>query len=133
VIRSAVVVAFLAGCSLSTSSEMGSDSSESSESSSRSSASLAKKVAYRDDVRAQTAAFVTTGGDTEAFEKRLGTLAREYGITNWEDERLTYLAIGAGLAEARVPEEEFDAFRRLFARADAGRMDAILEGFRAAR
>ncbi len=90
-----------AGCSLSTSAEMGSDSSRSSESSSRSSTSDAKKDSrYREDVRTYTAAHVRSGGSREAFEKTLGELARRHGVTNWEEDPATLAAMGEGMAEA---------------------------------
>ena len=119
----------LAGCSLSTSANMGSDSSESSESSSRSSASSAKKVAYRDDVRSYTVAFATSGAGVEAFESRLGALARAYGVTNWEEDQLTYLAIGEGLASAGVSPDDLVTYKTRIARADPRGMETIQQGF----
>lgn len=87
------------GCSISTSSNMASDSSESSESSSRSSASLARKVAYREDVRGLTIAYLQSGQPRVAFDRQLTTLARAYGLTDWESDELTRETISAAMAE----------------------------------
>jgi hypothetical protein len=86
-------------------------------------------VAYRDDVRSYTAAFVTSGGAADAFESKLGAIARSYGVTNWEDDRVTYVAIGEGLAEAGVNAAALATHQTRISRSDPLKMQAIQEGF----
>src|SRR5215475_11761986 len=112
------VVALSAGCSFSDSSGASSESSahssdssaHSSDSSSRSSSPDNKESAYRDDVRDYTEAYVKSGGQFDAFQKRLGELARKYDVTNWEDSLATYEGVGAGLGRAKVRQSQVDAY-----------------------
>ena len=127
-----LVVALLVttGCSLSASSESfgaSSDSSNSSASSSRSSGG--RKSAYRDDVRSYTAAYVKSGGSLEAFEKKLGEVARRHGVTNWEDDRTTYVGIGEGLGASMASEGQLATYKAHFSRSDPLKMEAIQRGF----
>jgi hypothetical protein len=118
-----------AGCSLSTSSESSSDSSKSSESSSRSSTSDDRKAGYREDVRSYIASALPVRGPLDVFEKTLGELARRYGVTNWEDDEVTYVGIGEGLGEAGVEERELATYAAHFSRSDPRKRQAIQRGY----
>jgi len=61
---------------------------------------------YRDDVRVAARAFAESGGDAEAFLRQLGRIAEDHGISHWEGQPGTFIALGAGLREAGVPESE---------------------------
>ena len=122
-----------AGCSLSTSSRSASDSSDSVESSSRSSTSGKKDSRYREDVRSYAAAYLESGGRFEAFEKKLGELARRHGVTNWEDDQATYVGFGEGLGDARVDQGRLDAYKTELSRLDPLKMQAIQQGYDARR
>jgi hypothetical protein len=88
--------------------------------------------AYRDDVRVATRAFVGSGASADAFQRQLGGIAERHGISHWEGEPGTWVAIGAGLGEAGIPESEVDAvLLRLGPLAAQDRVLA-LEGFRSA-
>ena len=98
----------LAGCSISASSVSSwslsksvRSSSHSSDSSSSSSPGAAEE-AYREDVSDYTRAYVKSGGDFRGFQSDLARIAEEHGITNWEENLLTYTAIGEGLGSATV-------------------------------
>src|SRR5262245_44726519 len=126
----AMVVALSAGCSLSDSSGSSSDSSAaSSDSSSRSSSPDNKESAYRDDVRDYTEAYVKSGGQFDAFQKRIGELARRYDITNWEDSPATWEGIGAGLKRARASQAQVDAFKQTLAGGDARKMEVLQKAY----
>lgn len=129
------VMALSVGCSLSASSESSSDSSSaSSESSSKSSASSSpesKESAYRDDVRDYTEAYVKSGGQFDAFQKRLGELAKKHDITNWEDSMATYEGVGAGLGRARVNQVQVDAYKQNLGKDDPRKMEAIQKAYNA--
>jgi hypothetical protein len=72
-------------------------------------------------------------GDLQGFQADLAHLAEEHGITNWEENRATYSAIGEGLGSAGVSEAELMAYKRNFSGGDAGKAAAIQEGFDSAR
>lgn len=61
---------------------------------------------YRDDVRVATRAFAESGGDEEVFLRQLGRIAESHGISHWEGQPGTFIALGAGLREAGVAESE---------------------------
>ena len=131
----ALVMASSVGCSFSASSESSAASSESSahssESSSKSSSPDGKESAYRDDVRDYTEAYVKSGGQFDAFQKRIGELARRYDITNWEDSLATYEGVGAGLGRAKVSQVQVDAYKQNLGNGDTRKMDALQKAYNA--
>ena len=133
----AVVVALLAGCSVSVSSWSLSHSSRSSSRSSDSSSSSspgAAQRAYEDDVADYTRAFAKSHrGDFAGFQADLGRLAQEHGITNWEENPGTYTAIGEGLGSAKVSDAELMAYKRNLSGGDPQKADLIQKGYDSAR
>ena len=120
------------GCSFSASSRSSSESSsESSASSSASSSPSAREGQYRNDVRDYTASYVKSGGRIEDFKKRLGELAKERDITNWEENLATYEGIGRGLGRAKATSPELQAYTTNLAGADAKKAEAIKKGYEA--
>ena len=86
-------------------------------------------AAYGRDVRNYTAAFLASEADHEEFLRNLGRIAEEHGITGWEQERGTYVAIGAGLRQAGVNRLELHAFEESLAGADPAVIESLLEGY----
>lgn len=129
----ALLVVPLLGCSVSWSvSKSVRSSSHSSDSSSSSSPGAAER-AYQDDVSDYTRAYAKSGGsDFQAFQADLAKLAREHGITNWEDNLDTYTAIGAGLRGAGVSAAQLMAYKQNLAGGDENKADAIQRGYDAA-
>ena len=123
------------GCSFSASSKSSSDSSaSSSESSSSISASSSPSVRedqYRKDVRDYTASYVKSGGRIEDFKKRLGELAKERDITNWEENPATYEGVGRGLGKAKASQPEVQAYTINLAGSDAKKAESIRKGYEA--
>jgi hypothetical protein len=104
------VVLLPLGCSISASSKSSSDSSASS-----SGSSSPGDTAYFDDVRSATEAYAKSGGPFDAYQKQLGDLAKERGVTNWEENLGTYAAIGEGLGEAKASQGLVDTFKERLA------------------
>jgi len=123
-----VAVLLPLGCSFSHSSKSSSNSSASSSGSS-SASSEGSESRYKKDVRDYTAAWAKSGGQLDAFQKKLGELAKQYGITNWEDNEITYRAIGEGLGKARVSKVQFEAYRDALGRSDPSKIKAIEKGY----
>jgi hypothetical protein len=129
----ALVLLASAGCSFSASSAASSESSaassESSATSSASSSPANKETSYRDDVRDYTEAYVKSGGQFDAFQKRIGELAKKHDITNWEDTMVTYDGIGQGLGRAKVGAVQLDAYKQNLAKGDPQKVAAIQKGY----
>ena len=145
--------AFISGCSFSYSSESISRSSNSSsdsvnnssESSSSSSAAdddrdsdsdSERKDAdqdYSSDVRDYTVAYLhASDSDLDGFQSGLGRIAGQRGITNWEEDRLTYVGIGRGLAKTGINSAELTAYSQNFGGGDATRIAIIEEAYHSA-
>lgn len=116
------------GCSFSASSQ---SSSESSASSSASSSPASREEQYRSDVRDYTASYVKSGGRMEDFKKRLGELAKERDITNWEENIATYEGIGRGLGKAKASPVELQTYTQNLAGSDPKKAEAVKKGYEA--
>jgi hypothetical protein len=63
--------------------------------------------AYQRDVIDYTAKFAASEGDVQSFQRDVTAIAEGHGITDWEQDDGTYLAIGRGLAKASLSEQRF--------------------------
>jgi len=131
----AFAIASLAGCSISHSSQSSSGSSKSSSdlvsspfaSSSKSSAS--DQARFEGDVADYTAEFVTSSSGTmDGFRNQLSKIAEDHGITDWENNRSTYVAIGRGLKKADLGGPQISAFTQSFSDHDPMKRQAIIDG-----
>jgi len=73
-----------------------------------------KKESYQRDLRQYAAAFVRNGGSEQDFLRGVTRIAENHGIADWEAEPATPLAIGQGMREGNVSEQEMLAFCREF-------------------
>ncbi|WNB74504.1 putative lipoprotein [Methylomonas koyamae] len=127
----------LGACSFSTSSESAFDSSKglfdsaSSSFASSSDSSGDAKEKYESDVADYTADFVTSSSGTlDSFRVRLGELAEKHAITDWENDRYTYLGIGRGLRQAKLGKPQISAFSESLSRNDPMKKQAIEDGLK---
>ena len=112
------------GCSISDSI---SSPFESSSASSRSSESSAAK--FRNQVIDYTASFAAGQGDFDVFMQGIASLAAQYGVTNWQSDPKTYVAIGQGLKKAKASSGQVEAFVVNVAKGDATKAAAIRQGY----
>lgn len=126
------------GCSISYSLETSSDSiatsSDSFFSISRSSGGSEKEVEaalqrYSDDVSGLTVSYFRENGDTYTFERQLGSIARSYGLINWQREAATYQAIGSGLRQAGVKKDTINSTIFLQSSTMELHLETIVEGY----
>ncbi|MDD5461074.1 MAG: putative lipoprotein [Methylococcales bacterium] len=122
--------ATISGCSFSDSSESISDSTSSIISSPSSISGKSKK--YQNEVADYTSAYVKSsqpGADYTTFLKGLSDMAAKEGVTNWDQDLLTYLGIGMGLKKANVQGIAYETYKRNFARGDSKKMEEIQSGY----
>ncbi|HKE10074.1 MAG TPA: putative lipoprotein [Myxococcota bacterium] len=124
----AVLVIGLFACSFSDSSESISKSLSSPFKSS-SDSSGDSHLAYQADVRDYTAAYIRSGGDYDTFERKIGSVAAKHGITDWELDTGSYVAIGQGLRKGGLKPIELAAWKSNLARDDLSRADLIQKGY----
>lgn len=135
----AAIVCLQAGCySLNWSSESSSNSidwssntvSRSSEWSSDSSSPTDEEpTAYQNDVRDYTATFAASDGNLNAFQRDVSAIAEGHGITDWEREQETYVAIGRGLARSGVERERYEEIATALANEDQARLSLVRAGY----
>ena len=101
---------------------------------SRSSGSPAEKtsLAYRRDVRAWAAEFVQTGGTQHEFLRGIGRIAESHGLTHWEADPATLVAIGEGLGDAGWSAGQMERLRADLSDVPPRSVDLVLEGYRSA-
>lgn len=128
-----VVITFsllITGCSFSHSSESISDLTSSIVSSPSSLSGEDKK--YVNDVSDYTAAYVkSTSAETDynSFLKGLSDIATKKGISNWDQESMTYFAIGKGLKKAGVEGITYETYKKNFSNSDEEKMKNIQKGY----
>lgn len=86
--------------------------------------------AYRRDLRAYAAAFVETGGTQQEFLRGITRVAELHGVTDWEAQPDTLRAIGEGLRDAGVSE---DQLRHTLEGVEPGMAARVTEGWRSPR
>jgi hypothetical protein len=134
VFLSAVVV--ITGCTLLASSVV-SDSSKSISDSTSSiisspSSISGKSKKYQNEVADYTMAYVKSshpGADYNSFLKGLSDIAAKEGVTNWDQDSLTYLGIGIGLKKAGVEGIAYETYKKNFAGGDSKKMEEIQDGY----
>jgi hypothetical protein len=136
----AFVLAVGTGCSFSKSSGSISDSiSSPSKSSSKSSSGDDEKTApetpqdtasYHDDVSQLAYTYAKSGGDIGAFRSAVSKLATKRGVTNWEVDATTCVAIGTGVGKAGMQETKFVEFSKTLFGDDLTKQASLRKGFR---
>ena len=123
-------VSVIGGCSFSYSSKSISDSTSSIVSSPSSVSGKSKK--FLNAVADYTMAFVKSSpanADYNTFVKGLSDVAAKEGVTNWDQDSLTYLGIGKGLKKADVEGIAYETYKKNFAGGDSKKMEEIQDGY----
>jgi hypothetical protein len=65
-----------------------------------------KETSFERDVRNYTVEFAETTDEPEiaSFQRGLGSIAEDHGITNWERNRDAFMAIGRGIGESNLTD-----------------------------
>lgn len=84
---------------------------------------------FQDDVKGITRVFLNNGDGSDNFERELTAVAMNYGILDWESEPMTFEAIGSGLRDGGLAEEDIQSVSFLQAPALQQNRNYIMEGF----
>ncbi len=134
----ALVVALTSGCMLSRSaSKVVTGAIESVSDSSKSSSELLSgdsrlEREFRDDMRNATRDLVAGGASDAEIQRELGRVAQSHGISHWEAEPGSLIAIGAGACQAGSSARELDALIGRLGHGSARERELAQEGCRAA-
>jgi hypothetical protein len=65
-----------------------------------------KETAYQRDIRNYTVEFAETTDEPNiaSFQRGLGTIAEDHGITDWERNRDAFMSIGRGIGESNLTD-----------------------------
>ncbi len=69
------------------------------------------------------------GADYNTFLKGISDIAAKEGVTNWDQDPLTYLGIGKGLKKADVEGVAYETYKKNFAKGDSKKMEEIQDGY----
>ncbi len=132
-----------AGCSISYSLEKSSDSVSTSldsitsisTSSSGGEESEEKKVSetatvYEEDIAAVTVLYVSQEKNNDEFQRNVAGIAKNHGITDWEQEESTFLAMGKGLRRAGVAEDSIGNLPYFRSIAGSSNYSLLVKGYR---
>jgi len=126
---------FLHGCSFSYSSDSLSKSSgrsSDSVSSIVSSPSNSSKTTdkYQQEIQEYTHAYVkSSDADYASFQKGLTDIANSHGVVDWEQDSITYVAIGRGLKKAGLEGVAYETYKKNLTGSDVTKMADIQEGY----
>lgn len=120
------LAAFTTGCSFSESSKSSSAIVSSPFTSSSNSSS--PENAYKEEVKDFTGAFLKSGGDMAKLPQEIGRIAEKHGISDWENNQATYVAIGKGLKAAGLNQAQFDGYKANLAH-DAQQTEWMQNGY----
>ncbi len=87
---------------------------------------------YRDDVRVAARTLVDSGASEDQFLRELGRIAEMHGISHWEGEPGSLIALGAGACEAGASEAWLDSLLARLGQDGARERSLAREGCRSA-
>ncbi len=87
---------------------------------------------YRDDLRVATRTLVDAGASDDQVLRELGRIAELHGISHWEGEPGSLIALGAGACEAGMSEPRLDSLLARLGQEDARARSLAHEGCRSA-
>ena len=123
-------LALLAGCSISYSSGKSSNSSVSSFSSGGEKEADKAAGTYADDIVAATSLFVSHGGDADAFQRQVAFIAGKHGITAWANDDSTFVAMGKGLKQAGIKEDQITNLPYFSTISSGPKYDLLMKGYK---
>ena len=88
------------------------------------------QTSYREDVRVASRTFAATGADSEAFVRQIGEIAERHGVTDWEADRATWLALGEGFRQAGLSQEQVDGLLLQLGHLQSPERGYVHEGYR---
>jgi hypothetical protein len=84
---------------------------------------------YRRDVRVFAAAFVGSDGSSDDFLRGVGRIAASHGVSDWEGEPATLLAIGEVLRDAGVDAAGMQHLRSSLSGVDPADVSLVMDGW----
>lgn len=97
--------------------------------SSSSGSSEERKETYQGDIRKFSEVCSRSNCGAPEMTRGITAIAEKYGVTNWETDNSTYIAIGEGLAKAHALQVRVDVYKSALSQGNATVSDAIQKGY----
>lgn len=94
----------------------------------------AQSAQYQAEAESYSQAFVEAGGGkADSFQRGLSRIAAERGISDWEADPATWVAVGRGLARADVAEDQAGRYAGSWSQGSQDLASLVMQGYQASR
>ena len=84
---------------------------------------------YEEDVAAVTVLYVSREKTTDDYQRQVTNIAKNHGISDWEQEQSTYIGMGKGLRRAGVSKDSISNLPYFRAMADSSNYSEVIKGY----
>ncbi len=84
---------------------------------------------YEEDVAAVTVLYVSREKTTDDYQRQVASIAKNHGISDWEQEETTFFGMGKGLRRAGVAEDSIVNLPYFRSIADSPHYSKVIEGY----
>ncbi|MCF8055465.1 MAG: putative lipoprotein [Desulfocapsa sp.] len=85
---------------------------------------------YEEDVAAVTVLYVSREKTTDDYQRQVASIAKNHGISDWEQEKKTFFGMGKGLRRAGVAEDSIVNLPYFRSIADTPHYSKVIAGYR---
>jgi hypothetical protein len=89
----------------------------------------ATTTVYEEDVAAVTVLYVSREKTIDAYQRQITNIAKNHGISDWEQEQSTFIGMGKGLRRAGVSRNSISSLAYFRSVADSSSYLDIIAGF----
>ncbi len=84
---------------------------------------------YVEDIAAITVLYVSRDQNTDEYQRQVTKIAANHGVSDWEQEKNTFLGMGKGLRRAGVSEEDISNLSYFRSMSDDANFSEVLKGY----
>ena len=84
---------------------------------------------YEEDVAAVTVLYVSREKTTDEYQRQVTNIAKNHGISDWEQEQSTFIGMGKGLRRARVSKDSISNLPYFRTMADSSSYSEVIKGY----
>ena len=84
---------------------------------------------YEEDVAAVTVLYVSRDKTTDEYQRQVTSIAKNHGISDWEQEQSTFIAMGRGLRRAGVSQGSIANLPYFRSMVDSSSYSDVIKGY----
>lgn len=89
----------------------------------------ATTTVFEEDVAAVTVLYVSREKTTDEYQRQVTSIAKNHGISDWEQEQSTFIAMGKGLRRAGVSQGSISNLPYFRSMADSSSYSDVIKGY----